>query len=296
MTYTEQFEEVYEELQKAIRDRSHLTQKVITDKNGHTRKVWVNPLDKEQMKKRKVDKVVDETPQEKWLSTFKDRTYEEIKKIKSEKDPAKKEKYKEFLLTEMMHYQGAIYRFANWENVNDGLPSSYNFDYTKASYDTLFGFVKKLDREAERQKKIKRAALSLKKTENQVSKPVENKAPEKDAETMKKDKEINTVLNTDLKELDRLGKNSNHIYRFQMRFENGGQVEIGPGYLEYYGIPNEPDKFIHFEEGTYKTFMDVLSHVMSLEYWGEEKGSWYFTNRHNGQTRIIKWIDIRQTH
>lgn len=41
MGYTEKFAEVYEDLQKAIRDRSHLTQKVITDKNGHTRKVWV---------------------------------------------------------------------------------------------------------------------------------------------------------------------------------------------------------------------------------------------------------------
>lgn len=29
------------ELEKAIKDRSHLTQKVVTDKNGHQRKVWV---------------------------------------------------------------------------------------------------------------------------------------------------------------------------------------------------------------------------------------------------------------
>lgn len=55
MNYTEEFNNAYAELEKAIRDRSHLTQKVITDKNGHTRKVWVNPLDKEQMKKRKAD-------------------------------------------------------------------------------------------------------------------------------------------------------------------------------------------------------------------------------------------------
>lgn len=54
--YTKSFNNVFEDLQKAIRDRSHLTQKTITDKNGHTRKVWVNPLDKQQMKQRKAAK------------------------------------------------------------------------------------------------------------------------------------------------------------------------------------------------------------------------------------------------
>lgn len=42
--------DVYEELEKAMRDRSHLVQKDITDKNGNRRKVWVrgNVLQKEQ--------------------------------------------------------------------------------------------------------------------------------------------------------------------------------------------------------------------------------------------------------
>ena len=35
--------DVYDEIEKAMRDRSHLTQKVITDKNGKQRKVWVRP-------------------------------------------------------------------------------------------------------------------------------------------------------------------------------------------------------------------------------------------------------------
>lgn len=43
MNYAEKFENAYEELQKAIRDRSHLVPKVITDKNGYQRKVMVRP-------------------------------------------------------------------------------------------------------------------------------------------------------------------------------------------------------------------------------------------------------------
>lgn len=35
--------DAYNELIKAMRDRSHLVQKPITDKNGHQRKVWVRP-------------------------------------------------------------------------------------------------------------------------------------------------------------------------------------------------------------------------------------------------------------
>lgn len=35
--------DVLGEIEKAMRDRSHLTQKVITDKNGNQRKVWVKP-------------------------------------------------------------------------------------------------------------------------------------------------------------------------------------------------------------------------------------------------------------
>lgn len=35
--------DVYDEIVKAMRDRSHLTQKIVTDKNGHQKKVWVKP-------------------------------------------------------------------------------------------------------------------------------------------------------------------------------------------------------------------------------------------------------------
>ena len=53
MNYTEEFSAAFEELQKAIRDRSHLVKKVITDKNGHSRTVWVRPEDVREIKKRK---------------------------------------------------------------------------------------------------------------------------------------------------------------------------------------------------------------------------------------------------
>lgn len=53
INYSEEFVSAYDDLQKAIRDRSHLTQKVITDKNGHTRKVWVKTEVKDTMKTRK---------------------------------------------------------------------------------------------------------------------------------------------------------------------------------------------------------------------------------------------------
>lgn len=35
--------DVLDEIEKAMRDRSHLTQKKVTDKNGHQRTVWVKP-------------------------------------------------------------------------------------------------------------------------------------------------------------------------------------------------------------------------------------------------------------
>ena len=35
--------DVFDEIEKAMRDRSHLTQKKVTDKNGHQRTVWVKP-------------------------------------------------------------------------------------------------------------------------------------------------------------------------------------------------------------------------------------------------------------
>lgn len=35
--------DVFNDIEKAMRDRSHLTQKQITDKNGHKRTVWVRP-------------------------------------------------------------------------------------------------------------------------------------------------------------------------------------------------------------------------------------------------------------
>ncbi|MCQ2086692.1 MAG: hypothetical protein MJZ37_01250 [Bacilli bacterium] len=48
------FLEQIEEISKST-NRSHLVKKQVTDKNGRVRTVWVNPLDKEQMKKRKAD-------------------------------------------------------------------------------------------------------------------------------------------------------------------------------------------------------------------------------------------------
>lgn len=35
--------DVLDEIEKAVRDKSHLTQKKITDKNGKQRTVWVRP-------------------------------------------------------------------------------------------------------------------------------------------------------------------------------------------------------------------------------------------------------------
>lgn len=50
MNYTEEFNRAYEDLQKAIRNRSYLVPKVITDKNGHQRKVMVKPEEIENKK------------------------------------------------------------------------------------------------------------------------------------------------------------------------------------------------------------------------------------------------------
>jgi len=76
------------ELEKAIRDRSHLTQKIITDKNGHQRKVWVKTAAKPSIKTKveaskeepKTSKNLDELPSD--IYSYDADTVETIKNTK----------------------------------------------------------------------------------------------------------------------------------------------------------------------------------------------------------------------
>lgn len=162
-SYSESFADAFDELQKAIKDRSHLTQKVITDKNGHTRKVWVKTEEKKSVKPGK--NVADDSSllpswtieEEKTLDADAKSLDNEIKRIKNI-SYSEREEYRDLFINHLFNYSYAIQDYANDRTItNDILPSERDFNYDDVSFEKLFEMADKMNSTVKKLKAQKRS-------------------------------------------------------------------------------------------------------------------------------------------
>lgn len=172
MNYTEEFENAYDELQKAIRNRSHLVMKVVTDKNGHQRHVLVNP--NKDLKKNKT--VAKKEPEDERIQAAIDtktmlEDYENKIKETLKRNPSNFEELKDYYISLLNRYERDIrsmpgemkYRLPEATPIHDPLDIM--------SFTQLFDLKTKLDKEFNTKKeKIENEPKKLAELNNAIKK------------------------------------------------------------------------------------------------------------------------------